>query len=113
MIVQDLMSLREGMSYMMSSSTSSTMVRRPRAPVFWLRACAAVSSSASGGEDQVDFVQLKELAVLLDDRVLGLRQNANQGVAIQRLETHEDGETSDELGNQAVLEQILGNDGAL
>ena len=37
----------EGISYITSSSTSSIVVRRPRAPVLRSSACLAVASSAS------------------------------------------------------------------
>ena len=86
------------------------MVRRPRAPVLCLSASRAVARIASGGEDQLHLVEVEELLVLLDDGVLRLGHDLDQRVLVQRLEHHHHGQAADELGDQAVLQQVFGDD---
>ena len=61
-------------------------------------------------EVELHAVHLQELLVLLDERVLRLGQDAHERVFAERFERHDDRQSPDELGNQAVLQQILGQD---
>ena len=65
------------------------------------------------GEDQLHLVQVEELLELLDDGVLRLGHDLDQRVLVQRLQHHRDGEAADELRDQAVGQQILGDHLAL
>ena len=104
-----LTSVRSGMSYMTSSSASSTIVRSARAPVLRSSARSAAASSASGREDQLDLVERQELLELAGDRVLGLGQHAHQVVLGERRQADDDRQAADELGDQPVLQQVLGH----
>ena len=70
----------DGISYMTSSSTSSMVVRRPRAPVLRSSAWRGGGLQRLVGEDQLDIVEGEELLVLLDDRVLRLGQDPHEVV---------------------------------
>src|SRR5579883_605392 len=59
------------------------------------------------GEDELHLVQRQELLVLLDDGVLGLGQDADQVFLVQRVERHSHRQAAHELGDQAVLEQVI------
>ena len=61
------------------------------------------------GEDQLHLVQVEELLVLLDDRVLRLGQDPDQRILVQRLEHDGDRQATDELGDQAKLQQVVGD----
>ena len=95
-------SLREGTSYMTSSSVSSRTVRRPRAPVLWWIASSAMHSRASGVNDELDVIQGEEALELAQDGVLRLLQDADQRVLAERLEADDERQAADELGDQAV-----------
>ena len=100
-------SLRLGTSYITDSSTSSMIARRPRAPVPRRFAWSAIASSASGGELQVDAVQLEEALVLLDQGVAGLGEDLDERLAVQVVHAGDDREAADELGDHAELQQVL------
>ena len=102
------MSLRLGRSYMTSSSTSSRMARSPRAPVPRSRACSATAPEGVLAEDQLHVVQLEHPAVLLDQGVLGLDQDPDQGRPVQVGDRPDHRQPADELGDQPELEQVLG-----
>ena len=51
---------------------------------------------------------MEELLVLLHQRVLRLDQNAHQRVLVEVVHDAHDGQTADELGDQAELQQVLG-----
>ena len=59
------------------------------------------------GEDQLDVVQREELLVLLDDRVPRLGQDPDQVGRVSVVERDGDRQAADELGDQAVLQQIV------
>ncbi len=59
------------------------MVRRPRAPVFCLRALSAAASRASSVNDKLHLVLSQQLLVLLDDGVLRLGKYLHQGLLVQ------------------------------
>ena len=61
-------------------------------------------------EIELHAVHLQELLILLDERVLRLGQDAYERIFIERFERHNDRKSPDELGNQAVLQQILRQD---
>ena len=60
-----------------------------------------------GLENEVDFVGLHELPVLLDQRILGLGQNSYQGFFVELVEDDEDRKSSDEFRGQAEFDEIL------
>ena len=60
------------------------------------------------GEHQLDAVQLEELLVLARERVLGLGQDAHEVVLVQVVDRADDRQAADELGDQAEVEQVLG-----
>src|SRR5450755_1745136 len=57
---------------------------------------------------ELDAFHSKHLVVLLDQRVLGLDQNLDQGSVVELFQRRDDRQAADELGNQAELDQILG-----
>ena len=97
---------------MTSSSTSSRIARRPRAPVPRFSASSATASSASSVKHEVDVVELEELLVLLQQRVLRLDEDAHQRVLVEVVDGADDGEPADELGDQPELQQVLGQHAA-
>src|SRR5690606_35718811 len=56
---------------------------------------------------QLHALHLEQLAELLGDGVLGLGQDLDQGGLVQLLEGGNHGQAADELGNQAVLDQVF------
>src|SRR5438093_2500816 len=62
------------------------------------------------GEDELDLIERQELLVLLDDRVLRLGQDLHQGFFGQRVDRDDDRQAADELRDQAVLEEVVGDD---
>ena len=79
------------------------MARKPRAPVFRLIASSAIASSASGGEVEVDVLEVEHLAVLLDQRVAGLGKDLDEGFAFEMVHCADNRHTADELRDQAEL----------
>ncbi len=86
---------------------SSSTVRRPRAPVLWRMACSAHASRASSREDQLDVIEGEEALELLDERVLGLREDAYQLFFAERGEADHHRQAADELGDEAVVKQVV------
>jgi len=64
------------------------------------------------GEDQLHAVQGEEPLVLLDDGVPGLRQDADQHLLVQGVHADHHRQAPHELGDQAVLQQVVGDDQA-
>src|SRR5262245_33508044 len=60
------------------------------------------------GELQADLLQLEVLLVLLEDRVLRLSQDADQGRLVQVVERRHHRQPADEFGDETELEQVLG-----
>ena len=56
---------------------------------------------------QADILELEEALVLLDDRVARLGEDFDQRGLVQLIENAHDRQTTDELGNQAVLDEVL------
>ena len=59
---------------------------------------------------QTHTVQFEQLLELLDKSILRLCQNANERFLIEGVQRDYDRQTPDELGNQPILHQILGDD---
>ena len=95
---------------MMSSITSSTIDRRPRAPVSFSMARSAIARSAAVGELQLGVLHREQRLVLLDQGVLRLGQDADQGVDVQRPQRRDDRQPADELGDHAELEEVVAGD---
>lgn len=62
------------------------------------------------GDYEVDIVELEELGVLLKERVLGLGEDAPEGIAVEGLETGQDREAADNLGDEAERLEVLRGD---
>src|SRR5688572_8777356 len=60
------------------------------------------------GEDQLDPVEAEEALELLDDRVARLGEDRDQVLARELVHGARDGEAADELRDQAVLHEVLG-----
>src|SRR3954467_5115776 len=60
------------------------------------------------GELELHTVELEELLVLLHVRVLRLREDVDQRIVVEVVDVGDDGQTTHELGDQAELEQVLG-----
>ena len=99
--------LRSGASNIRSWQISSTSVRRLRAPVRRRMQCSAMSRSAAFGEPEVDAVHLQQRLVLAHDRVGRAGHDQEELVLGQRIELHPDRQASEELGQQAVVQQLL------
>ena len=59
------------------------------------------------GEAQLDVLVLEQLLVLTRDRVARLRQDLDQRRLVELVQRADDRQAADELGDQAVLDQIL------
>src|SRR5688572_19695081 len=81
----------------------------PRAGLALRRACSCRLQGLLR-ELQLHFVQREELLVLLDDRVLGLGEDAHEIHLVERHERDDDRETADELGDKAIFQEIVGHD---
>jgi len=87
--------------------TSSRMARSPRAPVPRLSASRAIGRHRVVGELEPHFLEIEVLLVLLDDRVLRLAQDAHQRLVVEVVERRDHRESADELGDEAVLQEVL------
>src|SRR5439155_296526 len=69
---------------------------------------AAITGGAGVvGELEPHLFEVEVLLVLLDDRVLRLLEDAHQGLLVEVVERRDHGEPAHELGDEAVLEQVL------
>ncbi len=68
----------EGSANIMSSISSSMIMRRPRAPILRSTACWAMRLERVVGEAQRDVLELEDLLVLLDQRVARLGQDTHE-----------------------------------
>src|SRR5204863_8046102 len=59
------------------------------------------------GELEAHLLEIEVLLVLLDDRVLRLPEDPDQRRLVEVVERRDDREPPDELGNEAVLQQVL------
>src|SRR5215211_3552856 len=62
------------------------------------------------GEDELDAVELEEALELLDERVARLGQDRDQVVTRELVDDRDDGQAPYELRDQAVLDEVLGQD---
>ena len=83
------------------------IIRRPRAPI--LRCERRLGDRLEGvvGEPQLDVLVLEQLLVLPRDRVARLRQDLDQRRLVELVQRADDRQAADELGDQAVLDQVL------
>ena len=89
-------------------STSSRIARRPRAPVPRSIDCSDDCLERIVGEVELDTVELEELLVLADECVLRLGQDLHERLVVEVVHVGDDRQTPDELGDQPVLQQVLG-----
>src|SRR5437667_421303 len=59
---------------------------------------------------QADLLEVEVLLVLLDDRVLRLSENPDERRLVEVVERRDDGQPADELGDEPVLQKVLGLD---
>src|SRR4029077_21124579 len=77
------------------------------------RTCASKQSQLRYGiersllEDELDIVEREELLLLLDERVLGVGEDADDVLLVEVVQGHDDRQAPDELGDEPVLEQVL------
>src|SRR5215813_3109071 len=62
------------------------------------------------GELEADLLEVEVLLVLLDDRVLRFLEDADQRRIVEVVQGGDDRQPADELGDQAVAQQVLGLD---
>src|SRR5262245_9259081 len=62
------------------------------------------------GELEPNLLEIEVLLVLLDDRVLRLFEDADERRVVEVVQRGDDGEPADELGDEAVAQQVLGLD---
>ena len=82
-------------------------MRRPRAPTLRAMRLAGDGSQRIVGELQLHILELEEPLILLDDGVLRLGKNLDQRGFVQIVEHADHRQASDELGDQAELDQVL------
>ncbi len=63
-----------------------------------------------GGESQGGAFEAKEVLVLADQGVFGLGEDLDQGIVGQGHQWGDDGQTPDEFGDEAVLDDIFVGD---
>ena len=95
---------------MVSSSTVSRIVRRPRAPVLRCIARCATALQRILAELELGAFHVEQPAVLLGQRILRLGQDRDQRRLVQLIERRHHRQAADELRDQTVLDQILGLD---
>ena len=59
------------------------------------------------GEDKVDALEFEEFLILLEDGVARLGEDFDEGGLVQLVEDADDGQATDEFGNEAVADEIL------
>src|SRR3989440_254659 len=62
------------------------------------------------GELEPNLLEVEVLLVLLDDRVLGLLEDPHQRRIVEVVQRGDHGQAADELGDEAVAQQVLGLD---
>jgi len=87
--------------------------RSPRAPVLRTRPGLAGDRLAGHGREGVvgeleaDVLHLEQAGVLLDQGVLRLGEDLDQGFLVEVLQGRDDRQTADELGDQAEAQHVL------
>ena len=110
MITHSLRPWIEGSSYMISSMTSSRMARSPRAPVPRLSASRAMAATASSVNLSRTFSRSKYFWYCLMIAFFGSREDAHQRLIVEVVQGGDDREPADELGDEPVLQEVLGLD---
>ena len=82
--------------------------RSPRAPVSRSRPFSATADERLLGEHQLDPVEGEEALELLHERVAGLDQDRHEVLARELVHRRHHRQAADELGDQPVLDQVLG-----
>ena len=82
--------------------------RRPRAPVSRSSALSAIDVERVVGEDELDAVEGEEALELLDERVARLGEDRDEVVARELVDGAHDRQAADELGDQPVVDEVLG-----
>src|SRR5690606_1364391 len=59
-------------------------------------------------EGELHAVHLEEALVLLEERVLGAGEDVDERLLVQLVERRDDGQTTDELGDEPGLEEVFG-----
>jgi hypothetical protein len=93
---------------MVSISDCSMMERRPRAPVLRSSALRAMAASADGRSSSSTPSMREQLLVLLDQRIAGLGEDANERVIGQLTQRGNHGQPAHKLRNQPELDQVFG-----
>lgn len=99
--------LCSGKSYMTSMSTRSQMERRPRAPVPVLHRLVSDGGKGCRLEGEARVLELEHAGVLLDERVLRLHEDADEILLRQLVQGGDNRNAAHELGDHAVLVQVL------
>ena len=98
-----------GSSYMMSSMTSSTTLRRPRAPVSFFLRLAGDLPERRLGELQLRRSSIsKSFWYCLTSAFFGSVRICIELVFVQRRERAEHRQAADELGDHAELDDVVG-----
>ena len=82
--------------------------RRPRAPVSRSSALLGDRDERVVGEHELDAVEGEEALELLDERVARLGQDRDEILMGELVDGRHDRQAADELGDQAVLDEVLG-----
>ena len=83
------------------------IIRRPRAPILRCERRLGDRLERVVGEAQLDVLVLEQLLVLTRDRVARLREDLDQRRLVELVQRADDRQAADELGDQAVLDQIF------
>ena len=85
----------------------SRIERRPRAPV--LRGDGLAGHGVQGvvGEGQADVLHVEQALVLLDEGVLRLGEDLDQGLLVQVVQGGDHRQTADEFRDQAEAQQVV------
>ena len=95
---------------MIGISSSSTTLRRPRAPLFALHRFLGDGVQCVLGKDELGIVEVEQLLVLAHNAVLRLGQNSDKSFLVQRVKHRHNGQTADQLGDETKLDEVVGLD---
>jgi hypothetical protein len=85
------------------------MERSPRRPVLRAIALRATAARRVVGEGQAHAFHVEQAGVLLDQSVLGLGQDLDQGLLVEILQRGDHRQAADELRDQAEAEHVFGS----
>ena len=101
-------SRRDGSSNWTSSSVSSMIERSPRAPGLAFQRLVGHRHQRLVSEHELDPVELEEALELLDEGVARLGEDLHELIAAELVDRRHHRQAADELGDQPVLDEILG-----